>query len=89
MIPLGTGSRCDKHRPRRVHTLSSAQRGYNQEYQRNRALVLADGPVCSLCRRRTATTADHILPLSRGGTNDLANLRPACGPCNYGRGNRA
>ncbi|WP_433228998.1 hypothetical protein ACQP2H_24165 [Micromonospora sp. CA-248260] len=26
------------------------------------------------------------MPLSKGGINDLANLRPACGPCNYGRG---
>ncbi|MEU1585224.1 HNH endonuclease [Micromonospora sp. NPDC005710] len=50
---------------------------------------MAAGHVCSLCRRRPATTADHILPLSKGGSNDLTNLRPACGPCNYGRGNRA
>lgn len=25
---------------------------------------------------------DHIHPLSRGGTNDLDNLRAACSPCN-------
>ncbi|MEW2305111.1 HNH endonuclease signature motif containing protein [Streptomyces sp. NPDC006655] len=33
-------------------------------------------------------TADQIVPLSRGGTNDIENLRPACGPCNFSRGNR-
>ncbi|MEU7773666.1 HNH endonuclease [Micromonospora taraxaci] len=44
--------------------------------------------MCALCRRRPATTADHILPVSRGGTNDLANMRPACAACNYSRGNR-
>ncbi len=25
---------------------------------------------------------DHVIPLSRGGTNWPANLRPACAPCN-------
>jgi 5-methylcytosine-specific restriction endonuclease McrA len=30
---------------------------------------------------------DHILPHSRGGNCDMANLVIACGPCNYGRGN--
>ncbi|MFJ8152239.1 HNH endonuclease [Streptomyces sp. NPDC094468] len=42
-----------------------------------------------MCHSRPAETADHIVPLSRGGTNDIENLRPACGPCNFSRGNRA
>ncbi|WP_425298093.1 HNH endonuclease [Nocardia brasiliensis] len=29
-----------------------------------------------------ATQVDHIIPVSRGGTNDPANLRAACTPCN-------
>ncbi|WP_425271168.1 HNH endonuclease [Micromonospora arborensis] len=88
LIPLGTGTRCPGCKPKRVHTLSASRRGYTSEYRRNRAVVLADAPACTLCRRRPATTADHIVPLSKGGTNQLSNLRPACGPCNYGRGNR-
>lgn len=27
-------------------------------------------------------TIDHVIPLSKGGTNWPANLRPACGSCN-------
>jgi 5-methylcytosine-specific restriction endonuclease McrA len=27
-------------------------------------------------------TIDHILPVSRGGTNDVENLCVSCGPCN-------
>ncbi|WP_220090621.1 HNH endonuclease [Micromonospora noduli] len=72
--------------PKRRHTLSAHQRGYTREHQKNRALVLADGPVCALCRRRPTTTADHVVPLSKGGTNEITNLRPACGHCNFGRG---
>ena len=28
---------------------------------------------------------DHLLPYSRGGTNEYTNLVTACGPCQYGR----
>ena len=31
---------------------------------------------------------DHILPVSRGGTNDLTNLRTLCRPCNQGKKDR-
>jgi len=30
---------------------------------------------------------DHVLPHSRGGTNNLDNLVLTCGPCNFGRMN--
>jgi 5-methylcytosine-specific restriction endonuclease McrA len=36
-----------------------------------------------------ATQGDHVIPVSRGGTDDLTNLRPACAPCNNRKGNRA
>lgn len=64
-----------------------AERGYDAEYIRNRRIVLATGDPCHWCGA-PAQTADHLLPLSRGGTSDLDNLVPSCKPCNYGRGNR-
>jgi len=39
------------------------------------------GDRCWMCRE-PATQTDHLIPLSRGGSNWPANLRPACGPCN-------
>ena len=36
---------------------------------------------CWMCGE-PATQTDHLIPLSRGGSNWPANLRPACGPCN-------
>jgi 5-methylcytosine-specific restriction endonuclease McrA len=36
---------------------------------------------CWMCGTQ-ATAWDHVKPLSKGGTHTLANLRPACKPCN-------
>ncbi|MCI3238198.1 HNH endonuclease [Streptomyces spinosisporus] len=63
-------------------------RGSEQaKYLRNRAALLADGPACVYCVA-PATTADHVIPQARGGTHDLDNLVPACGPCNTAKNNR-
>jgi len=36
-----------------------------------------------------AGSVDHIIPVSKGGTNDETNLRWACKSCNCSRGNRS
>lgn len=58
--------------------------------QRVTAAVLAHyGPVCVHCGKDTATTAEHVTPRSRGGTDALENLRPADALCNQRRGTKA
>lgn len=53
------------------------------------ALTLSEyGDVCHLCGISGATTADHIVPRSHGGSDALDNLRPAHASCNYSRGNK-
>lgn len=46
------------------------------------------GTVCHLCRQDGATTADHVIPRSRGGPDVLANLEPAHRSCNSARQDR-
>ena len=36
----------------------------------------------------TGATEDHFIPLSKGGSNDISNIRAACLPCNRKKGNR-
>lgn len=45
------------------------------------------GGRCWLCGA-VADTTDHVIPLSGGGTNWPANLRPACRSCNSGKRDR-
>lgn len=48
------------------------------------------GRVCIYCHGANgpATTVDHLVPRSKGGTDGPENLAPACVRCNASRGNR-
>ena len=67
-----------------------------RKVRRLRALVVATyGHVCHLCRgpipqdlpadHPLSLTLDHLVPRSRGGTDELDNLRPAHRRCNLRR----
>jgi 5-methylcytosine-specific restriction endonuclease McrA len=45
------------------------------------------GRLCYLCMK-TAVASDHVIPLSRGGSNWPSNLRPICKSCNSRKNNR-
>lgn len=53
-------------------------------------LTIAEyGSVCCLCGLPGATSADHVIPRSKGGAvYDLRNLGPSHPKCNSARGNR-
>jgi 5-methylcytosine-specific restriction endonuclease McrA len=40
------------------------------------------GHLCLACGSDGPLTIDHIVPVSRGGSNTAANVQPLCGPCN-------
>lgn len=61
----------------------------------NTFLFARDAYTCQFCGRaedrlgfRECLTRDHIVPLSRGGTNDWTNVVTACSTCNTRKGNR-
>jgi 5-methylcytosine-specific restriction endonuclease McrA len=58
-------------------------------YRRNRLIAIQREPLCHWrlpgCTGKS-TQADHLRPVSRGGTNDLSNLVGSCRHCNEARG---
>jgi len=40
------------------------------------------GNRCLCCRKHKKLTADHVIPVSRGGTSNISNIQPLCQPCN-------
>lgn len=50
-------------------------------------VMLRDNHTCAFCGGK-ATTIDHVIPRSRGGTNRWDNTVAACSPCNGRKGNR-
>ncbi|MFD2840105.1 HNH endonuclease [Populibacterium corticicola] len=64
-----------------------------------RRVLATYGSQCHLCqhpidvrllgqRHPDGPSVDHLIPRSKGGTNDMGNLRPAHQRCNSRRGNR-
>jgi len=51
-------------------------------------VIARDGGKCAYCGSQDKLGADHVLPLSRGGTNDEANLVACCESCNKSKGGR-
>lgn len=58
------------------------------------AVLTRDGGKCVICGRgpghgdAVKLEVDHIVAVSRGGGNEMANLRTLCGDCNRGKGGR-
>lgn len=71
--------------------MAGNNRGGRASSKLTRKVIDVYGPVCWLnlpgCTR-VATTKDHVVPYSHGGTDDLENLRPCCRSCNSKRSNR-
>ena len=51
-------------------------------------LIVKHNNKCYYCGCTGKLTIDHFIPLSKGGTNSINNIVPACGVCNTLKGNK-
>lgn len=66
--------------PTREREWNYANRAVSRE---NREEVMAaSGGQCAACGTTESLEIDHIVPVSRGGTNERENLQVLCRPCN-------
>lgn len=75
----------DKRRALRVQ----AQGSYTSNQWQ--ALKAEHGNRCLRCGKHESEakiTPDHIIPLSRGGSNDISNIQPLCSSCNSSKGTK-
>ena len=79
---------CPALRPCPAHPLQAwggrppaNQRGYDWRWQGIRERVLMAYPICVACWSTPSTEVDHIIPVSRGGTNEVGNLQGLCHSC--------
>lgn len=84
-------SRCDSELQRHQKKLAALKDLQERDsYRRFREYVIQrDGKVCSYCGRSDVPLQlDHVIPRSRGGSDDPENLTPACRPCNTSKGSK-
>lgn len=43
---------------------------------------------CAICGEKKPLTVDHIIPLSKGGSDDISNIQPLCRNCNSKKSNK-
>lgn len=80
---------CTEHRRQQGYDArrgTAAQRGYDKRHRRWRIQVATKARgLCEECHRRdilnVGTVADHIIPLSKGGTWEYSNGQWLCKPC--------
>lgn len=54
-----------------------------------KALCAAHGHRCLACGASERLTADHVIPVSRGGSGSIENIQPLCARCNAKKGIRS
>jgi 5-methylcytosine-specific restriction endonuclease McrA len=43
---------------------------------------------CLRCNKRRKLTADHVIPVTKGGTSHISNIQPLCKSCNSIKSNK-
>ncbi len=72
----------EKHKSYKKNTPSLRKELNKNRSKTYREIVARDGEKCATCGVTENLCIDHFVPLSRGGTNIIGNLRLLCRTCN-------
>ena len=62
--------------------LSAHRMGYGRQHEKWRKVILSRDPICVMCKKARATQADHIMPITRGGSQwSYDNGQGLCHQC--------
>jgi 5-methylcytosine-specific restriction endonuclease McrA len=53
-----------------------------------RILINKLGGICVYCKATENLTIDHIIPKSKGGSNNIGNFQVLCRRCNHAKGDK-
>lgn len=67
-----------------VHTYRTRKTGAGGSHTPEQFEAL--GNICLKCGYVGVMTVDHVLPVLLGGSSDISNIQPLCGPCNSSKG---
>lgn len=80
--------------PSELNRPNAARRGYCSKkwFAIRQKILLRDAYTCQecgrVCSRKQEATVDHIVPKSKGGTDEPSNLQCLCLPCNSRKGDK-
>jgi 5-methylcytosine-specific restriction enzyme A len=55
---------------------------YNNKKEIRQEVLKIHGKKCLCCGTDKKITLDHVIPVSKGGLNEINNLQPLCKSCN-------
>jgi 5-methylcytosine-specific restriction endonuclease McrA len=83
--------RTRKNHRAKEHTRRACKVGNGGSFTAKEFTELCDkcGNICLCCKHILPLTADHVIPLSKGGTSNIENIQPLCSICNSSKGTKS
>jgi 5-methylcytosine-specific restriction endonuclease McrA len=71
-----------------IHPVSQTPAGSSSRWRKRRALILKMHDYCCVYCGDEANTVDHVIPITKGGTDHPLNLVACCSRCNSAFGDK-